>query len=98
MQVKQLYKNFYLAQPSDLSEEYAQGLLTPTIWTPSQKLAEIDRESSMCRHMTPDSEATVISGSDIERHRDELLSKVHLEVLVNGNIEKQVRGQILKIV
>ncbi|KAH9948332.1 LuxS/MPP-like metallohydrolase [Amylocystis lapponica] len=72
-QAKLHHQNFYLGQPSNLSEEFSRWLLMPVIWTPADKLSEID----------------LICASDVERHRDALLAKVHLEVLVNGNVEQQ---------
>ncbi|CCM02306.1 uncharacterized protein FIBRA_04396 [Fibroporia radiculosa] len=70
--VRRGYENFYLGQPSSLSEEFATWSITPTVWTPADKLAELP----------------YISVEDVERHRDELLSRVYVESLVNGNITK----------
>ena len=41
-QVKRDYKNFYMGQPSNLTETFAQWMFMPTIWTPADKLSEID--------------------------------------------------------
>ncbi|KAI0952754.1 hypothetical protein AcW1_007154 [Taiwanofungus camphoratus] len=71
-QVRLGYENHYFDQPSNLSEVFASWLLMPMIWTPADKLAEISS----------------ISEDDIERHKNALLAKVHIEVLVNGNIDK----------
>ncbi|OJT06440.1 Insulin-degrading enzyme [Trametes pubescens] len=74
-EIQREYENFYMSQPSALSESYATWMFMPTIWTPAEKLPELSR----------------ISESDIERHRDELLSKVFIEALVNGNLTEDVR-------
>ncbi|KAI9058078.1 LuxS/MPP-like metallohydrolase [Trametes sanguinea] len=68
--VKREYENFYMGQPSGLSETFAQWMFMPTMWTPAQKLQEL----------------SLVTASDIERYRDDLLSKVFLEMLVNGNM------------
>ncbi|KAI0367165.1 LuxS/MPP-like metallohydrolase [Pilatotrama ljubarskyi] len=75
------YENFYMGQPSSLSECYATWLFMPTIWTPANKLSELH----------------TISENDIERRRDELLSKVFLEALVNGNMTKEHSLDILSL-
>ncbi len=37
------YENFYIKQPSTLSEVYASRLLTPEVWTAEDKLEELCR-------------------------------------------------------
>ncbi|EIW56019.1 LuxS/MPP-like metallohydrolase [Trametes versicolor FP-101664 SS1] len=69
-EIQREYENFYMSQPSALSESYATWMFMPTIWTPAEKLPELP----------------LISESDVERHRDDLLSKVFIEALVNGNL------------
>ena len=41
MQLERSYKNFYLGQPSELSQYFTTDLLTPITWTPEQKLSEL---------------------------------------------------------
>ncbi|KAL7284357.1 hypothetical protein ACG7TL_001646 [Trametes sanguinea] len=77
--VQREYENFYMGQPSGLSETYAQWMFMPTMFTPAQKLQELP----------------LLSESDIGRHRDDLLSKVFLEVLVNGNMGRERALDIL---
>ncbi|KAI0353367.1 LuxS/MPP-like metallohydrolase [Trametes cingulata] len=79
--VQREYENFYMGQPSNLSEYYATWLFMPTIWTPAQKLGELQS----------------ISESDIERHRDELLSKIFVEALVNGNMTRERALDIMSL-
>ncbi|GBE85090.1 Putative zinc protease [Sparassis crispa] len=81
-QVGREYKNFYLGQPSNLSEAFAARLLMPIVWTPNEKLAEL----------------ASINVSDVERHKTELLSKVYIEALVNGNLNKEQAIQIVEAV
>ncbi|TFK91904.1 LuxS/MPP-like metallohydrolase [Polyporus arcularius HHB13444] len=68
--VERNYSNYYMGQPSNLSEAFGQWLLMPLIWAPADKLTELPR----------------ISESDIQRHRDVLFAKVFMEILVAGNI------------
>ena len=37
----------------------------------------------------------VITENDVSRHRDELLSRVFVEALVNGNVTREVRGTVV---
>ncbi|KAH9855602.1 LuxS/MPP-like metallohydrolase [Lenzites betulinus] len=80
-EVKREYENFYMSQPSHLSESYAAWMFMPTIWTPAEKLPELSS----------------ISESDIERHRDDLLSRVFIEALVNGNVSRERSLDILSL-
>ncbi|KAI0746531.1 LuxS/MPP-like metallohydrolase [Daedaleopsis nitida] len=73
------YENFYLGQPSNLSETFAKWLLMPTVWTPADRLTELSR----------------IGVLDIERHRDELLSKTCIDILVTGNYTRERSLDIL---
>ena len=40
-QIKRDYKNYYMGQPSNLSEAFGQWLVMPTVWTPADKLTEL---------------------------------------------------------
>ncbi|OBZ78124.1 Insulin-degrading enzyme [Grifola frondosa] len=73
-QVKLEYENFYLGQPSNLSENFAAWNFMPTVWTPHDKLLELP----------------TVFEYDVQRHKDDLFSKVSLEVLCNGNIDEEV--------
>ncbi|KAI8985011.1 LuxS/MPP-like metallohydrolase [Trametes punicea] len=79
--IKRQYENFYIGQPSSLSESYATWMFMPTVWTPEQKLPELSS----------------ITQSDIERHRDDLLAKVFIEALVNGNMTREQSMDILHL-
>ncbi|KAI0646092.1 LuxS/MPP-like metallohydrolase [Trametes meyenii] len=80
--IQREYENFYMGQPSNLSECFATWLFIPTIWTPAEKLCEL-----------PD-----ISENEVERHRDALLSKIFIETLVNGNMSQERSLEILTLV
>ncbi|KAI0763999.1 LuxS/MPP-like metallohydrolase [Trametes elegans] len=73
--VQREYENFYMGQPSSLSECYATWLFMPTLWTPAGKLPEL----------------SLITADDIERHRDDILSRVFIEALINGNASREAR-------
>ncbi|KAI0674093.1 LuxS/MPP-like metallohydrolase [Trametes maxima] len=75
-------ENFYMRQPSQLSEQFAIWLLMPTVWTPAEKLSEL----------------TSITESEIERHRDALLSKTFIEALVNGTMSQERSLDIMTLV
>ncbi|PCH40557.1 LuxS/MPP-like metallohydrolase [Wolfiporia cocos MD-104 SS10] len=81
-QAKREYDNFYLAQPSNLSETFAAWTLTPIIWSPSNKSSEISS----------------ITAEDIKNHKRALLSRVYLETLVNGNVNEQDAVSLLDTV
>lgn len=89
-QLSRGYENFYLAQPSELAQRFTSDLLSPIAWTPKQKLAELPCLSvidlvKICTYVVID-----IGVLDVERHRQELLSKVYLKALVTGNVEAEV--------
>ncbi|KAI0718393.1 LuxS/MPP-like metallohydrolase [Cerioporus squamosus] len=73
------YSNYYMGQPSNLSEAFGQWLVMPTIWTPADKLTELPR----------------ISESDIQRHRNDLFAKALIEILVAGNMTQERSLSIL---
>lgn len=72
-QLRQEIENFYLDQPSSLSNYYIGHFLRETAWTPREKLAELD-------HVTVD---------DIQRHAQEILSRTHITMLVHGNVTEE---------
>ncbi|KAI0764784.1 LuxS/MPP-like metallohydrolase [Fomes fomentarius] len=79
--IKREYENFYLGQPSELSAKFGRWLLIPTLWTPKEKLTELPH----------------ICADDVERHRDDLLSKVCIEALVTGNLTRERALDMLAI-
>ncbi|KAH9896624.1 LuxS/MPP-like metallohydrolase [Cubamyces lactineus] len=79
--IQREYENFYMGQPSGLSESYATWAFMPTIWTPAEKLLEL----------------SLITENDVSRHRDELLSRVFVEALVNGNVTRERAIEILGV-
>ncbi|KAI0819462.1 LuxS/MPP-like metallohydrolase [Trametes gibbosa] len=81
-EVQREYENFYMSQPSHLSETYAGWMFMPTVWTPAEKLQEL----------------LTINESDVEHHRDALLSRIFIEALVNGNVSRERSLEILSLV
>ncbi|KAI0077374.1 LuxS/MPP-like metallohydrolase [Panus rudis PR-1116 ss-1] len=72
-QLDREYKNFYIRQPSLLCDHYAACVMMPVVWTPDVKLKEIP----------------YITVEDVQRHKDDLLSKIYFEMLVTGNIKQE---------
>lgn len=67
--------------------------MNPYVWTPAQQLVEI---AGISLSLSPfdigvNGSFVGISRDDLERHRVDILSKVHVEVLVSGNIHAPVR-------
>ncbi|KZT12293.1 LuxS/MPP-like metallohydrolase [Laetiporus sulphureus 93-53] len=79
-QVERGYRNFYLGQPSNLSEEFAAWSLMPTVWTPMDRLDEL----------------RFIRAEEVQFYKDELMAKVQIEMLVNGNYSQQQVTGIMK--
>ncbi|KAI0658946.1 LuxS/MPP-like metallohydrolase [Cubamyces menziesii] len=79
--IQREYENFYMGQPSGLSECYATWAFMPTIWTPAEKLLEL----------------SLIKESDVSSLRDELLSRAFVEALVNGNMTRERAIEILDV-
>ncbi|EKM58998.1 uncharacterized protein PHACADRAFT_249147 [Phanerochaete carnosa HHB-10118-sp] len=79
-QLERSYKNFYLGQPSNLSQYYISAALVERTWTPLEKLAELP-------HITCES---------VEQHKRDLLSKLHFEGLITGNIKQEQATQIVQ--
>ncbi|RPD65209.1 LuxS/MPP-like metallohydrolase [Lentinus tigrinus ALCF2SS1-6] len=77
--IKRDYENYYVGQPSSLSEAFGQWLIMPTLWTPADKLTELPR----------------ISESDIQRHQGDLFAKSTIEVLMTGNMTEERSLSIL---
>ncbi|KAH9941260.1 LuxS/MPP-like metallohydrolase [Epithele typhae] len=71
--IRREYENFYLQQPSNLSEQFARWAYEPVVWTPAEKVPELE----------------FIGEKDVDGHRDALLSKVALEMLVNGDATRE---------
>lgn len=74
-QVKREYENFYLGQPSGLSKTLGGWALMEKVWTPAEKLAEFD----------------FVEVGDVQRHKEELLSKTYIDMLVSGNVLREVQ-------
>ncbi|PIL27298.1 hypothetical protein GSI_10445 [Ganoderma sinense ZZ0214-1] len=79
--LKRQYDNFYLGQPSSLANTFATWYLRPRTWTPAMKLMELPS----------------ITEAEIERHRDALLSKVAIDVLVTGNFTRERSLEFLSL-
>ncbi|PSS38132.1 hypothetical protein PHLCEN_2v39 [Hermanssonia centrifuga] len=72
-QLSRSYKNFYLGQPSNLSQHFTSYLLSSVFWTPEEKLAELP----------------YVNHDDVDRHKHDILAKVYVETLVTGNIGRE---------
>ncbi|KAI0345483.1 LuxS/MPP-like metallohydrolase [Trametopsis cervina] len=69
-ELERSYKNYYLGQPSSLSEDYTSFFLSVPSWTPAEKLVEL----------------SYVSLADLKWHKEELLRKIHVETLITGNV------------
>ncbi|THH18538.1 hypothetical protein EUX98_g8939 [Antrodiella citrinella] len=72
-QLEREFENFYIRQPSILSEHYMSCALTPVVWTPEDKLHEL----------------SYVTVEDVERHKNELLSRIYIEALITGNVHDE---------
>ncbi|KAI1798428.1 LuxS/MPP-like metallohydrolase [Ganoderma leucocontextum] len=79
--LKREYDNFYLGQPSNLANSFATWYLRPRVWTPAMKLTELSS----------------ITEAEIECHRDALLSKVSIDMLVTGNFTRERSLEFLSL-
>ncbi|TCD63541.1 Insulinase (Peptidase M16) [Steccherinum ochraceum] len=66
------WENFFLDQPYRISDYFSRHILTETDFTLMEKLEEL----------------TTITPDDIQQHITKLLSKVHIRLLVVGNMYK----------
>jgi insulysin len=71
-QSKRDWENFSLSQSYQLSDYYARYILTHKQWTVQEKLQELP-------NATPET---------LKQHIDDMLSQMHLRILVNGNLYK----------
>ncbi|THG92718.1 hypothetical protein EW026_g8279, partial [Hermanssonia centrifuga] len=81
-QLSRLYKNFYLGQPSKLSQHFTSYLLSSVFWTPEEKLAELP----------------YVNHDDVDRHKNDILAKVYVETLVTGNIGREQAIMIMECI
>lgn len=71
-QAKRDYENFYMGQPFRLADYYGRHLLTEKQWILAEKLAEVSS----------------ITAEELEAHVKHVLSKLHIRMLVVGNMFK----------
>ncbi|KAG8980709.1 Insulinase (Peptidase M16), partial [Tulasnella sp. 427] len=79
--LRQEYVNVALGQPYHTSDYYARYLLSPKIWTPAEKLEELDS----------------LRPEDVKLHMRELLARTHIQALVHGNLIKDEAIEIVKL-
>ncbi|KAG8937301.1 Insulinase (Peptidase M16) [Tulasnella sp. 418] len=79
-QLRQEYENMSMEQPYHLSDYYGRYLLAPRAWTPAEKLEEL----------------TLLTAADIQAHIPQLLSRVHIQALVHGNMQKDEAFNVIK--
>ncbi|KAG9014054.1 Insulinase (Peptidase M16) [Tulasnella sp. JGI-2019a] len=80
-QLRQEYENLLMEQPYTLSDYFTRYLLSPTAWTPQEKLTEL----------------ALLKQEDVQKHIPEFLSRVHIEAFVHGNAGKDEANEILRI-
>ncbi|PWN53939.1 hypothetical protein IE53DRAFT_76240 [Violaceomyces palustris] len=72
-QVKRDYENFQLEAPYQHANYYTTFLLNERMWTAEEKLVEIEN----------------VRAEDVQRFLPELLGRLHIEMLVHGNLRKE---------
>ncbi|KAG1754340.1 Metalloenzyme, LuxS/M16 peptidase-like protein [Suillus lakei] len=70
--VKRDWENFFMDQGYRLSDYYTQYMLTHNTWTITEKLQEISN----------------VTQDELQRHIDDFLARLSIEVLVTGNMHK----------
>lgn len=81
-----------MEQPYTLSDYFSRYLLSPTAWTPQEKLAELSRKYGFGIIIWPALTivALVLKADDVQKHIPEFLSRIHLQTFVHGNMKKDV--------
>jgi insulysin len=79
-QLRRSYKNFSLEPPYQHALYYLSYLTQDKMWTNAEKLAELDH----------------INAEDIQAFYPTILSQLHVEGLVHGNLLKEDASQMLK--
>lgn len=80
-QAKRTWENFFMGQSYHLSDYYGKYLLAENQWTVDEKLKQLSS----------------ISAEDIQSHVKDLLSQVHLRILVTGNMYKDEAIRIAEL-
>ncbi|KAI0636675.1 insulin-degrading enzyme [Trametes polyzona] len=80
-QAKRDYENFFLNQPYRLSDHYARYLLAERDWTVSELLEEVSS-------VTPE---------ELQQHIASVYSKVHIQMLVVGNMYKDEASRLAQM-
>ncbi|KAH9857197.1 insulin-degrading enzyme [Lenzites betulinus] len=80
-QAKREYENFFLSQAYRLSDYYARYLLTEREWTMSELLEEV----------------TTVTPEELQKHIKAALSKVHIQLLVVGNMYKDEASKLAQM-
>jgi len=79
-----------------LSDYYTQYMLTHHTWTISEKLQEISSESLWHYNVYEEGRPntltmTGVTQDELQRHISDLLAHLNIEMLVTGNMRKDVR-------
>jgi insulysin len=89
--VKRNWQNFFLGKPYEISNYFGTWLLNEKQWLVQEKLAEIDskllissRTSRRCSCISD------ITPEDITKHISQFLADTYSDVLVVGNLDKEV--------
>ena len=95
-QVKRDWENFFMDQGYRLSDYYTQYMLTHNTWTITEKLQEISSELSWHQDTFEEGQPNTpimidVTQDELQRHIDDFLARLSIEVLVTGNMHKDVR-------
>ncbi|KAH9950188.1 insulin-degrading enzyme [Amylocystis lapponica] len=80
-QAKRDWENFSLGQPYRLSDYFGRYLMTEQLWTVEEKLAEVSS----------------VTAEEVQAHVSELLSKIHMRMLVVGNMYKDEAVRLVEM-
>lgn len=93
VQLKEDWTNFYLLEPYRVADYWNEYMFAEAAWTPKERLAELESTS-----LRPSSFAhanyffPAITVEDVEAHKNQLLSRVHIGALAHGNLTEAVRN------
>ncbi|PWN91280.1 hypothetical protein FA10DRAFT_249471 [Acaromyces ingoldii] len=80
-QVKRAYQNFQLESPYQHANYYMTYVTVERMWTAQDKLKELDE----------------LEADDVQRFLPDLLGRMHLEMLVHGNLSRTEAKDLLKM-
>lgn len=78
--LRQEWANFGMSQPVELADYYARFCLADLSWPPEERLVELE----------------TITVDEVQRHAQELLSRVRIDALVHGNMSRDAAISLME--